>query len=139
MAEAPARALAQRTFYLLGSAGLVVAALYWGQRVLIPLALAVLLAFVLAPLVSRLARHGLRRLPAVLLVVALAFVLLGLAGWSIASQVPALIGDPPRHKHDVRAKIAELQRTGKRGVLAAVQDFLDEVEKAGQPGTPGAA
>jgi predicted PurR-regulated permease PerM len=56
MTRAPARAFAQGAFYLLGSAGLLVAALDWGQKVLIPLALAVLLSFVLAPLVSRLDR-----------------------------------------------------------------------------------
>jgi predicted PurR-regulated permease PerM len=139
MGEAPARPLAQRIFYLLGSAGLVVAALYWAQKVLIPLALAVLLAFVLAPLVSQLERRGLRRVPAVLLVVVLAFLLIGLASWSIASQVTALINDLPRHKKDVRQKIAELQGTGKHGMLASVQDFLDEVEKASQPGTAGGA
>jgi predicted PurR-regulated permease PerM len=126
-------ALARRSFYLLGSAGLVVAALYWGQKILIPLALAMLLSFVLAPLVSRLERRGLGRRPAVLLVVALAFGLLGLAGWSIASQVSALINDLPAHKNDVRAKIAALQGNGKRGLLGRVQDFLDEVEKASQP------
>src|SRR5262245_27208588 len=128
-----ARALAPRTFYLLASAGLLVAALYWGQKILIPLALAILLAFVLAPLVSWLERRRLRRVPAVLLVVSLAFLLLGLAGWSIASGFTALVNDLPQHKKDVREKIAQLQGTGKRGVLATVQDFLDEVEKASQP------
>jgi len=59
MASAAATAGARRAFYLLGSAGLLVAGLYWGQRVLIPLALAVLLTFVLAPPVSLLERRGL--------------------------------------------------------------------------------
>jgi predicted PurR-regulated permease PerM len=130
-----ARALAPRTFYLLGSAGLLVAALQ-ATFYLIPhrpLALAILLAFVLAPLVSRLERHGLRRLPAVLIVVGLAFGLLGLAGWSIASGLTALINDLPQHTKEVREKIVQLQRTGKHGVLATVQDFLDEVEKTSQP------
>src|SRR5262249_52019948 len=83
-------ATAQRTFHLLGSAALVVAALYWGQKILIPFALAVLLAFVLAPLVSWLERRGLRRVPAVLLVVCLAFVLLGAAGWAVATPITRL-------------------------------------------------
>jgi predicted PurR-regulated permease PerM len=133
MTTAPPRPLAARAFYLLGSAGLVVAALYWGQKILITLTLAILLSFVLAPLVSRLERRGLRRLPAVLLVVGLAFVLLGLAGWSIASGLTALINDLPRHQKDVRDKIVALQVTGKRSILASVEDFLDEVEKVSQP------
>jgi predicted PurR-regulated permease PerM len=133
MTRASPRGIAARAFYLLGSAGLLLAALYGGQKLLIPLALAVLLSFVLAPLVSRLERRGLSRLPAVLLVVGLAFVLLGLAGWSIAAGFTALVNDLPQHQKDVREKIAALQVTGKRSLLATVEDFLDEVEKASQP------
>jgi predicted PurR-regulated permease PerM len=133
MTRAAPRPLVARAFYLLGSAALLVAALYWGQKILIPLAVAILLSFVLAPLVSRLERHGLRRLPAVLLVVGLAFLLLGLAGWSVASGLSALISDLPHHQKDVRGKIAALQVTGKRSLLATIEDFLDEVEKASQP------
>jgi predicted PurR-regulated permease PerM len=133
MVRVSANEIARRTFYVLGSAALVVAALYLGQRILIPLALAVLLSFVLAPLVSRLERRGMSRTVAVLLVVGAAFGLLGLVGWGIASQATAMINDLPQHKKDVQQKIADLQGAGKRGLLATVQDFLDEVERASQP------
>src|SRR5262249_34186918 len=125
--------IARRTFYVLGSAALVVAALYLGQRILIPLALAILLSFVLAPLVSRLERRGVGRTGAVRLVVGGAFLLLGLGAWGIAARATAMINDLPQHKKDVRQKIADLQGAGKHGVLATVQDFLDEVERASQP------
>ena len=49
----------------------VVAALYFGRTVFVPLALAMLLSFALAPLVRRLRRLGLPRLPSVLAVVTL--------------------------------------------------------------------
>jgi predicted PurR-regulated permease PerM len=133
MPEAPVFATARRTFHLLGSAALIIAALYWGQSILIPFALAVLLACVLAPLVARLERRGLRRVPAVLLVVCLAFALLGAAGWAVVSQVSNLVEDLPRYKQNVREKIGQLKGVGKQGLLATVQDFLDEVEKASQP------
>src|SRR5262245_33947027 len=134
MPKPPIFATAQRTFYLLGSSALVVAALYWGQHILTPFALAILLAFVLAPLVSRLERRGLRRVPAGLLVVCFAFVLLGIAGWAVMSQVSSLVDDLPRYKQNVRERIAELQGAGRQGILATIQDFLDEVERASQPG-----
>src|SRR5262245_44735759 len=79
----------QRAFYTIGTLALVTAVLYWGKVVLIPLALAVLLAFVLTPLVQRLERrHNLRR-PASVSIVALgAFAVLGgvlfLAGHEIS-------------------------------------------------------
>jgi predicted PurR-regulated permease PerM len=133
MSEAPACATAQQTFYRLGSAALVVAALFWGQRVLIPLALAVLLTLVLAPLVGRLERCGLRRGPAVLLVVCLASLLLGAAGWVITAQATSLIDELPRYKESVREKIGELQGAGKHGLLARVEEIIAEVEKASQP------
>src|SRR4051794_39596438 len=133
MAEPAALATARRSFYLLGSGGLIVAALYWGQKILIPFALAILLTFVLAPLVSRLERRGLRRIPAVLLVVFLAFVALGAAGWAVAAQVTSLVGDLPQYKENVREKVAQLQGAGKGGMLATVEDFIEEVERASQP------
>src|SRR6266481_2986566 len=51
-------------------------------------------------LVALLARRGLRRVPAVLLVVALAFVLLGIVGWAVVSQVTALVNDLPQYKEN---------------------------------------
>src|SRR5438105_1851988 len=83
----------------------LVAGLYWGQRVLIPLALAVLLTFVLAPPVSLLERRGLGRVPAVLVVVGLAAALLGLVGWLVAAQLTALVNDLPGYKEAVRARV----------------------------------
>jgi predicted PurR-regulated permease PerM len=61
-------------------AALVIAALYFGRDILIPLALAVLLGFLLDPAVSRIKRWGLPRMAATLLVVAIA--LGGLAAWA---------------------------------------------------------
>src|SRR5262245_40832555 len=136
MPKTPVFATARRTFHLLGSAALVVAALYWGQKVLIPFALAVLLAFVLAPLVSWLERRGLRRVPAVLLVVCLAFLLLGAAGCAVVTRVTSLIDDLPRYGANVRANIGQLQGAAKPGVLARDADFLEEVERASRPAEP---
>ena len=104
--DSPGVATARQMFFVLGSVGLVVAALYWGQRIFAPLALAVLLTLLLAPVASRLERRGLRRLPAVLSVCGLAFLLIGLAGWAVAAQVASLLADLPRHRAEVRVKIA---------------------------------
>ena len=98
-----------------GSVGLVVAALYLGQRIFVPLALAVLLTLVLGPVVSWLERRGLRRFPAVLSVACLAFVLIGLAGWAVAAQVAGLLDDLPRHKANVRAKLGAAPGVGQAG------------------------
>ena len=61
--------------------------LYVAKAVLVPLALAVLLTFLLAPPVIRLQRLGLPKLLAVLAVVTFAFAVLGGVGWMVSRQV----------------------------------------------------
>jgi predicted PurR-regulated permease PerM len=129
-------ATARRTFFVLGSIGLVVAALYLGQRIFVPLALAVLLTLVLGPVVIWLERRGLRRFPAVLSAAVLAFLLVGLVGWAVATQVTSLLADLPAHKAKVRESLARFHGGGKSGPLGTVKELLGEVEKAALPDDP---
>jgi predicted PurR-regulated permease PerM len=66
---------------------LVVAVLYWAQAVLVPVALALLITFVLSPPTVFLQRW-IGRLPAVavVVVVALVFTIVGLAGWALRGR-----------------------------------------------------
>jgi predicted PurR-regulated permease PerM len=64
---------------------LVVVVMYWAQAVLVPIALAILLTFVLTPAVTWLERW-IGRVPAVLAMVTLVFTVIGLAGWGLARQ-----------------------------------------------------
>jgi hypothetical protein len=68
-----------RPWVIFAGCVLVVVVLYWVQAVLVPIAVAVLLTFVLTPPVSWLERW-LGRVPAVLTTVTLVFIVLGLAG-----------------------------------------------------------
>ncbi len=137
MAERPGdpsgAAIARRTFFVLGSIGLVVAALYWGQRIFVPLALAVLLTLLLSPVVSALERRGLKRLFAVLSVTGVAFVLIGLAAWAVAAQLTNLLADLPQHEADIRARIAQLRGSEKRSPLKTLQKLVDEINAGAQP------
>ena len=90
---------------------LVVVVLYWAQAVLVPFALAILLTFVLAPPVSWLERW-LGRIPAVLGVVTLVFMVVGLAGWGLARQMDHLAEDLPRYRANILAKIADVRSAG---------------------------
>src|SRR5205085_4427892 len=84
---------------------LVVAVLYWAQAVLVPVALALLITFVLTPPVIVLQRW-VGRVPAVLAVVALVFTVLGLAGWGVAMQLSKLAGSLPQYRVNIQQKIA---------------------------------
>jgi predicted PurR-regulated permease PerM len=124
-------------FFVLGSVGMVVAALYLGRRIFVPLALAVLLTLLLTPVVSGLERRGLKRFPAVLSVALLAFVLIGLVGWAVAAQVTSLLADLPQHQKTIRAKIAQFRHAGPPGPLGRLQEILNEIEKGGPSDGPG--
>jgi predicted PurR-regulated permease PerM len=137
MAKAHRPADPRRTFFLLGTAALLIAALYWGQRIVFPFALAVLLTFVLAPVVQRLERRGLGRTPAVLVVVVAAFALLGTGLWALSSQVAELANDLPRYKAVLHDRVANLRGAREGGMLKTFQDFLSEVERVSRDGDDG--
>jgi predicted PurR-regulated permease PerM len=80
------------------SGAVVVAALYYGQELLIPLALATLLAFVLAPACRWLQRARLPRVAAVLLAVGLAFAAIGALGTVVAHQAASLGTQIPEYE-----------------------------------------
>lgn len=106
---------------------LVVAVLYWTKAILIPFALAVLLAFLLTPLVALLQRR-IGRVPAVLVAVALIFAGLGLSGWGLAAQLSDLIADLPGYRANIREKIADIRRAGQGTSVETVQETLAEIQ-----------
>jgi predicted PurR-regulated permease PerM len=108
---------------------LVIVVLYWAQAVLVPIALAVLLSFVLAPPVNWLERW-LGRVPAVLMVVTLVFVVLGLAGWGLARQMNNLAEDLPRYRVNILTKIADVRGAGKGGAVERLQDTIEDSNAA---------
>jgi predicted PurR-regulated permease PerM len=88
----------------LNGCALVVAALYFGQELLIPLVLAGLLAFVLAPAVALLGRARLPRILAVLLTVLAAFGVVGVIGVVVWRQAASLAADLPAYQHTILHK-----------------------------------
>ena len=84
-----------RPLVAIGTGALVVACLYWGQGVLIPVALAGLLAFLLSPVVNAIDRWGAGRATSVLAVVLLAFCLVGGVGWVLLRQLVSLADELP--------------------------------------------
>ncbi len=102
---------------------LVVAVLYWAQAVLVPFALALLLTFVLTPPVSWFQRW-VGRIPAVLLVVALVFAALGLAGWGLTRQMDSLAADLPGYRANIRTKVADVRGASRGGAVEKLQETL---------------
>ena len=111
-------------------AAIVIAALYLGQVVLIPLAVAFLISFALGPLVHWLVRHGLSRMLAVALTLAMVLTVLGGLGALVSVQVQSLGAQLPTYQSTIRTKIKDLgARMEGPGFLEGALETVDTVQK----------
>ena len=126
----------------------VVGVLYFARDVLVPIVLAVLMSFVLAPLIALLQRLRCPRILAVFVVVLAAFSVLFALGGLMAAQVNQLASDLPAYQSTLREKIQALRgaATG-TGTLERASEVLQSLRKelerpkpdAQTPGPPGDA
>jgi predicted PurR-regulated permease PerM len=126
----------------------VVGVLYFARDVLVPIVLAVLMSFVLAPLIALLQRLRCPRILAVFLVVLAAFSVLFALGGLMAAQVNQLATDLPAYQSTLREKIQALRgaATG-TGTLERASEVLQSLRKelerpkpdAQTPASPGDA
>src|SRR3982751_4309041 len=87
----------------------IVSALYFAREVLIPIVLAILLSFVLAPVVALLRRVGLPRVLCVILAVLLALSLVAVLAGVIGTQLAELAGDIPRYASTIEKKVSVIR------------------------------
>ncbi len=116
-------------------AAFVIAGLYFTRELLIPLALAALITFLLAPLVARLERW-IGRIAAVLVAVLLIFSLLGGAGWILTRQLVDLATKLPDYKSNIQAKLHVFDPT-KGGGFNRFSQTVEELKNE-LPGGAGA-
>lgn len=122
---------------------IVVASLYLARAILMPFALAILLSFMLSPLVRRLQRWRVPRSLAVISVVLVAFAAIFTLGGVMVSQVNQLAADLPSYQTTLREKIQALRgaaggtRTLERAseVLQNLSSELNRPEQ-GSPTSP---
>src|SRR6266403_6046336 len=109
---------------------IIVAMLYFGREIFVPIALAILLSFVLAPLVGILQRSHVPRGLAVVSVVILAFSLIFAMGSLLATQLTQLAGDLPRYQSTISEKIQSFRETtAGRGTLERASGMLKDLSK----------
>ncbi|MDF2813629.1 MAG: family transporter, partial [Microvirga sp.] len=107
----------------------VLAALYIGQDVFLPVVLAILLAFVLAPFVDWMRRWHLGRVPSVVIAVLVALGIIVALGGIIGFQVAGLATDLPRYQATIKEKVGSI-RAGTIGRLPAMlKEFNKAVEQ----------
>ena len=106
----------------------VVAALYLAREVLVPISLAVLLSFVLAPLVRLLRACYAPRFVAVMFAVLLAFAAIFGLGALMVSQVNQLAQDLPGYQSTLREKIQSLRGAAAgTGTLERASEVLQDL------------
>lgn len=84
---------------------IIIAGLYYGRPILVPLVLAFFLGFVLDPLVSKLKRLGMARPFAVVLVACFALTAIVGSGFVLAMQVRTLSAQLPVYQHNIKYKL----------------------------------
>jgi predicted PurR-regulated permease PerM len=109
---------------------IIITTLYFGREIFVPIALAVLLSFVLAPLVGLLQRLRVPRGLAVVSVVVTAFGLIFATGSLLATQLTQLAGDLPRYQSIISEKIQSFRETtAGRGTLERASSMLKDLSK----------
>lgn len=131
-AETPKAALASPVLV----AAVLVAGLYVGREILIPIAIAVLLSFVLGPMVNLLRRLHLPRLPAVVLTVLTTLGLVVAIGTLIGVQVADLAGDVPRYRDTIERKIEGLRESPAGRLTDYVANIGRAFHNAGHENAP---
>ncbi len=130
----------QRSIVLLSGTVIVsalVALLYWAQIVFIPLALAVLMTFLLTPVVRGLERRGLGRTPSVLLVMLITLIAFGGFTYLVTRQMGSLAQELTHYSANIQRKV-ELIREGS-GNWDRFAKMLDDIAATWKPVPDGNA
>ena len=119
---------------------IAIAVLYFARDLLIPLAFALLLAFLLTPIVKRLEGWKIPRAPASVLVLIFASALVSVVGYFVATQLISIAESLPQYSGKLSAKIQALEggSNGLRDVLSQLQDMGRQItEKKPERSFPG--
>jgi predicted PurR-regulated permease PerM len=111
----------------------ILSAFSWAKEFLLPIVLAVLISFLLMPIVDRLERWKLHPILAALSVVAIAFAFIGLLCATISVETLDLVNSLPKYRDNITSKWASIQQ-GPPGPLSLafrnIGQLVDDLSKA---------
>ena len=112
------------------STALILAALYYGRDILIPLATAFLISFALNPPVTWLTRLGLPRVAATATIVAVVLIILSGLGFLLAAQVRTLALELPTYQTTMVRKLADIRESlSAPGAFSKALQTVERVQK----------
>ncbi len=132
----------RETAYAAVIAAVVVALVYFGRPLLVPLALSILMAFALAPVVEFLRRLRIGRIAGVILTVTMAVLLISGIATFIGTQIAWLAVGLPQYQHNIIDKIQSVEGSaanngivqGAIGMFNSLSDQIAHVPAAaGKP------
>lgn len=106
-----------------------VAALYFAREIFIPIALAILLSFLLGPLAIRLRHWRLGRAASALIVVVFAFTVVGAIGAWMTSQIGDVVRQLPEYQQNIHKKLQSAGAIGGRGILGRLEASIQELRR----------
>lgn len=118
-------------FIILASVCVVLGGLYFAREVLIPLALAILLSFLLTPAVRRFERWRLPRVAATLIVVSIGVAAIVSIGYVVAHQFVQVVEQLPNYRGQLHEKWDKLKNHG--GVIKKAEQELHNIGATSQP------
>ena len=110
----------------------VIAALYFGKDILLPITVAVLLSFVLSPLVGTLRRLRIPRVVAVVFSVGLALAIIGGVGALLGSQIVEVASDLPLYQTTIEKKVDVLRNATLGRIAEVASRFRGTLGRADQ-------
>lgn len=138
MTRAPRTPLWQRAVILLSGTvvGLIIVlGLQWGRPILIPIAMAIMLTFLLNPVVLALQKRGLGRVSSVMIAVTTAgIVIMGLS-WMVTRQVGGMLAELPQNTANIRSKVKTLRQLGSGTMMVQFERMFDEISQEFQAPT----
>ena len=114
-----------------------IAALYFAREIFIPFAFALILTFLLTPVVAFLQRLRIGRVVSVLVTVLVSFAVAAGIGWVIVNQLVDVVTQLPLYRENISAKIEALH-TPVKGQLGQAAESLKEIVRqvTGPDATP---
>src|SRR6516162_1124379 len=108
----------------------------WAKDFLLPIVLAALISFLVAPLVSRLEQWGFHSILAVFAVVAVAFALIGAVCTTVSVETLNLANSLPKYTDNIRARWEAIQKAPQGPMNAAIRnvgELIAELSKSSSP------
>jgi predicted PurR-regulated permease PerM len=116
----------------------VIAALRWAEPVLIPIVLAILISYVLAPMVRSMAKRGVPHALGAFIVIAAVCASLGYGAYALSDEAVAIIDDLPRAAQKLRTRIDAKKSPQDATLLDRVQSAATEIDKTAADATEAA-